>query len=290
MHSCACFSFDVLHLLFMIDTGRKLSLEADVEKISNDMNIDELPFYCKLIILSKLDTQDILNLSMTSRHWKEVCSDPFLWRELLFRDMLKWHSIGYKSFPLVSLSEFCKLMEDNEDNFGDCNRDADAPNMPLSAYDLHTRLCCKRSANFKALYFHSAYQRNKDFQLIGVVSCPDADKEYDDCEEKLPTTPTDQQLASSQSFQRFLRNLWMRMRSGDGEVIMLGPGLESPNTSKIFKRLLWARPDLLMTQRLLPGSEDGVGSGVELDFKGEKRFNLIALYSGNSRDRRRRLV
>ena len=273
---------------FLTETNGDAVLEDETEATCNELNIDELPFYCKLIILSKLDTQDICNLSMTSRHWREVCNDQYLWRELLYRDMLKWHSIGHKSFPLVSLNDFCDLLCDYGDN-SKTDDESETPNMPLPAYDLHARLSCNKNTHFKALYFHSAYQRHKDFQLIGVVSCPDADKEYDDCEEKLPTSPTDQQLASNQSFQRFLRSLWMKMRSGDGEVIMLGPGMESPNTKKIFKRLLWARPDLLMTQRLLPGSQDGVGSGVELEFKGEKRFNLIALYSGNERERRKRI-
>ena len=277
---------------FVLESNGDASLEIESESkqtpATNELNIDDLPVYCKWIILSKLETQDICNLSMASRHWREVCSDQFLWRELLYRDMLKWHSIGHKSFPLASLSEFCNLINDKGYK-SECDSNSETPNMPLLSYDLHARLCCKKNTNFKALYFHSAYQRHKDFQLIGVVSCPDADKEYDDCEENLPTSPTDQQLASNQSFQRFLRSLWMKMRAGDGEVIMLGPGMESPNTKKIFKRLLWARPDLLMTQRLLPGSQDGVGSGVELEFKGEKRFNLIALYSGNERERRRRL-
>ena len=259
-----------------------LEVEIVCEEAACEINIDDLPFYCKLIILSKLDTQDICHLSMTSRHWREVCSDQFLWRELLYRDMLKWHSVGYRSYPLTSLKEFCDLMGEK----AHLNNGLDSET--YSAYDLHARLSCKDNINFKALYFHSAYQRHQDVQLIGVVSSPNADKEYDVNEENSLSAPTDQQLASNQSFQRFLRNLWMRMRSGDGEVIMLGPGMESPNTSKIFRRLMWARPDLLITQRLLPGSQDGVGSGVEVDFKGEKRFNLIALYSGNHRERRKR--
>lgn len=257
----------------------------DVSSAFDDTHIDDLPFYCKLIIISKLNTRDICNLSMTSRHWREVCSDQCLWRELLFRDMPKWHSIGHKSFPLVSYNEYCKLT--NSCQFLDAPRDV--INVPLASYDLHGRLSCRKNFNYKALYFHAAYQRHKDAELIGVVgSAPNPDKEYNNMEENSSALLSDENLVSNQSFARFMRNLWMRMRPGDGDVIMLGPGMESPNTCKIFRRLLWARTDLLITQRLLPGSQDGVGSGVELDFKGTKRFNLIALYSGNHRERKKR--
>ena len=261
--------------------------EHDVPQLSNVISIDDLPFYCKLIIISKLATQEICNLSMTSRHWREVCGDQVLWRELLYRDMIKWHSIGHKSYPLDSCKEYCRLASEAPASAESMLSDVDITSG--TSHDLHTRLCCQKNSNYKALYFHSAYQRHKDAELIGVVSsAPNADKEYDNQEDSSLAPPTEQQLASNQSFARFMRNLWMRMRSGDGDVIMLGPGLESPNTSKVFRRLLWARQDLLITQRLLPGSQDGVGSGVELDFKGTKRFNLIALYSGNHRERKRR--
>ena len=67
---------------------------------------------------------------------------------------------------------------------------------------------------------------------------------------------------------------------------MLGPGMESKNTSKLFICLLRSRPDLFVIKGLLPGGQEGIGSGVELEFRGERRFNLIALYSNNRQARR----
>nr|XP_002127438.1 F-box only protein 4 [Ciona intestinalis] len=241
------------------------------------INLDDLPYYCKLIVLSKLDASDINHLSMTSKHWRAVCSDQILWRELLYTDMLKWPNIGNKSIPLLSLAEYFKTTNTT----AVVCHNGELPNI---AYDLYARLCSRNNVNYKALYFHSAYQRVQDHTFIGVKhTSNDVETSINNLSETQDTT-----LAATQTFPRFLRSLWMRMRSGNGEVIMLGPGMESTNTSKIFSRLLWARPDLLMTVRLLPGSQDGVGSGVELEFKGEKRFNLIALYSGNHRDRAKR--
>ncbi|XP_076825433.1 F-box only protein 4-like isoform X1 [Clavelina lepadiformis] len=263
---------------------------GDVQTTLDTLRLDDLPFYCKIVILSKLDTTDIRHLSVASRLWSEVCSDQILWRELLYRDMVTWHSIGHKSYPLQALRDFCEKFDHIESKVTVTEDLKDVEDgIPAAAYDLHTRLSSRKNINFKALYFHTSYQRHKDMQLSGISPPLHVDKSTE--EEKMVEdvlVPSREQLASGQSFPRFLRNLWLRIRSGNGEVIMLGPGMESPNTSKIFRRLLWTRPDLLITQRLLPGSQDGVGSGVELDFKGEKRFNLIALYSGNHRDRGRR--
>nr|CAB3245348.1 F-box only protein 4-like [Phallusia mammillata] len=244
------------------------------------VQLDDLPFYCKLIILSQLETTDICHLSMTSRHWSEMCRDQFLWRELLFRDINKWSHLSQKSTPLIPVHDL---------DLHDSHQDGENVSSNNVYLDFHQQLCARGNVNYKALYFHSAYQRQQDKQIIGLVSnnSPAIDVVTDST--TMPQQGNQSLAASSQSFPRFLRSLWMRMRSGSGEVIMMGPGMESPNTSKIFRRLLWARPDLLMTVRLLPGSQDGVGSGVELEFKGEKRFNLIALYSGNRRDRQRRV-
>uniref|UniRef100_H2YNS1 F-box domain-containing protein n=1 Tax=Ciona savignyi TaxID=51511 RepID=H2YNS1_CIOSA len=207
---------------------------------SSSTQLDDLPYYCKLVVLSKLAALDICHLSMTSQHWRVVCSDQILWRELLFRDMVKWPNIGQRSIPLMPLSEYLQSV-DVAHFVG--------PDLPAPAIDLHGRLCNRHGVNFKALYFHSAYQRAQDHAFIGVKH-PRFQVEEE--EASIPTESPMPPLAASQTFPRFLRSLWMRLRSGNGEVIMLGPGMESKNTSKIFRRLLWARPDLLMTVQLLP--------------------------------------
>lgn len=245
------------------------------------LRLDDLPYYCKLVILSQLDTQDICRLSMASRHWNELCGGKILWRELLHRDVKKWSNISYKCYPFLSDAETCRLRQPHDGCKTGGQQENETNSSPsICLLDLHERLCRRADINYKALYFHSTYQHYQDKLLTGMrTEDPDVPDE---------TLQQSNMTAASQSFPRFLRSIWMRIRSGNGEVIMIGPGMESKNTSKLFRRLMWARPDLLMTVRLLPGSQDGVGSGVELEFRGEKRFNLIALYSGNRRDRKKR--
>ena len=238
-----------------------------------DVSFEDIPFYCKLLILAQLDTVDICNLSMVSRHWSRVCSDQLLWRELTHRDMSKWSFLGHKSNPLLPLGKVSENVQKKVYY--------DEKYLEISL-DFHKRLCARHDLNFKALYFHCAYQQQQVKQMMGCA----ADSSSTGAEPS--STSSGHNISSGQSLPRFFRSLWTRFTSGHGKVIMLGPGMESSNTSKIFQHLLWERPDILTTVRLLPGTQDGVGSGVELDFKGEKRFSLIALYSGNRQARSQR--
>uniref|UniRef100_F7ABN7 F-box domain-containing protein n=2 Tax=Ciona intestinalis TaxID=7719 RepID=F7ABN7_CIOIN len=162
------------------------------------INLDDLPYYCKLIVLSKLDASDINHLSMTSKHWRAVCSDQILWRELLYTDMLKWPNIGNKSIPLLSLAEYFKTTNTT----AVVCHNGELPNI---AYDLYARLCSRNNVNYKALYFHSAYQRVQDHTFIGVKhTSNDVETSINNLSETQDTT-----LAATQTFPRFLRSLWM---------------------------------------------------------------------------------
>ena len=133
--------------------------------------------------------------------------------------------------------------------------------------DFYDRLCIRGAIDYKTVYMRSACQRSTNRKFIGIR------KSEANCDD------------SKYAFPRFIRNILISIRSENAQVVMLGPGMESNNTSKIFKCLMWARPDLFEIKRLLPGGHDGVGSGVELEFKGATRFNLVALYSNNRRER-----
>lgn len=240
--------------------------QEESESSEHILSLEKLPFYCKLIILSKLETGDICNLSMTNRHWQSICCDKFLWRELLCRDLTEWDSICSKSYPLLNDLELVKLS---------CNEPIQTnDSVIISTIDFLDRVRCRGPINYKALYIHSAFQRYKNLVTIGLKK------------PHVSQTGLMRQAPSLYFFPRFLKSVWTALRPEYGQVVMLGPGMESKNTGRIFICLIRARPDLFEIRRLLPGGQEGVGSGVELEFKGEKRFNLVALYSNNRRERR----
>ena len=246
------------------------SNDGNEETDNDDSAFSNLPYYCKLIILSHLGTGDICRLSMCNRHWRDICADKFLWRELLCRDALVWESICSRSYPLLGDAEMLRLNGvDNSDG-------ESSDHLTVCTTSFHERLCCRGPIDYKGLYILSAYQRFTNRQQIGLKP-----EKNDQTAEERPQPPA----VAFGSFPRFIRNMWVSLRSGGGQVVMLGPGMESNNTSVIFKSLMWARPDLFEVKRLLAGGQDGVGSGVELEFKGEKRFKLVALYSGNKKER-----
>lgn len=239
-----------------------ISFTSDDEEEIN--SLDALPVYCKLMILSFLDTKDVCNLSLVNSQWHGVTNDQILWRELMIRDMCRWNSMTNKSHPLIS------SVWDN-DRLSRLGYGIDIADLvPVDSaiqnglspakpsYELHH----SREINYKALYIHSSYQRVQD------------------------------DLSSSQQnsgLPSLFKSIWQGGESFDeGEIIITGPGIDSPRTSKIFRSLMWGN-EFLETKGLLPGNRDGIGSGVQVIFKGKIPFNLIALYSGNNRIRETRV-
>ncbi|XP_039266515.2 F-box only protein 4-like [Styela clava] len=255
--------------------GDKESLTGIEEENQFASSIDALPVYCKLIILSFLDTQDVCSVSSVNSQWREIANDQILWRELLIRDMCKWDSMTNKSHPLISqvwnndaLKEssigisFVNLLHEQstQTNLSTNNGLVQSQNMKNET-DKKTDIHAKRGINFKALYIHSSFQRAQD-----------------DSEE----------VSYNLSIPGFIKSLWQGgVAPEQGEIIMTGPGMDSPRTSKIFRALMWGS-DFLETKGLLAGNRDGIGSGVQLLFKEKIPFNLIALYSGNNRVRENR--
>jgi len=230
--------------------------EEDEEEESKP-SLNSLPFYCKVYILSLLETKDICCLSQASWQWKEICSDTFVWRELLCRDIIKWRSVCHKSYPLLR-DDIIFKMSNKQSISEEC--------VPINTMTFEERVRYRENGfDYKQLYLTCAQHRFKH-----------------NTELKTPQLPTS---ASNYSIPRLLRSVWATF-TGCGQVIMLGPGMESKNTSKLFICLLRSRPDLFVIKGLLPGGQEGIGSGVELEFRGERRFNLIALYSNNRQARR----
>lgn len=250
-------------------SSRKASQRSlsESDEIDAAESIQSLPVYCKLMILSFLDTQDVCSVSLLNSQWHEIANDQILWRELLIRDMCEWDSMTNKSHPLISRvwnnDSFSKL------GYGASLADLildekSSPHTNSSGTSSNSNLEVRRSkgVNFKALYIHSSFQRAQD----------DMD---------IPN--------QNQGLPGLLRSFWLSHdTSYQGEIIITGPGIDSPRTSKIFQSLMWGN-EFLKTKGLLPGNRDGIGSGVEVLFKEKTSFNLIALYAGNSRVRETRI-
>jgi len=241
----------------LVDELSALYLEEDLEE-EKKPSLNSLPFYCKVYILSMLETNDICCLSQTSWHWNEICSDTFVWRELLCRDAVKWTSVCYKSYPLLKDDIIFEMSN---------NQSVSKGFVPINTMTFEERVRCRESGfDYKQLYLTAAQHRFKHNKEVKTSQFPSTS-------------------ASHYSIPKLLRSVWATF-IGCGQVIMLGPGMESKNTSKLFICLLRSRPDLFVIKGLLPGGQEGIGSGVELEFRGERRFNLIALYSNNRQARR----
>lgn len=245
---------------------RKASLHSctDTDDEEEFNSLDALPVYCKLMILSFLDTKDVCKMSLVNSQWHGVANDQILWRELMIRDMCRWISMTNKSHPLISsVWDNHRLSRlgygvDIADLVPVDNCVLNGLSAAKPSYEEHY----SKGVNYKALYIHSSYQRVQD------------------------------DISSSQQnsgFPSLLKSIWQGSESFvEGEIIITGPGIDSPRTSKIFRSLMWGN-EFLETKGLLPGNRDGIGSGVQVIFKGKTPFNLIALYSGNNRIRETRV-
>lgn len=182
----------------------------------------------------------------------------------MIRDMCKWNSMTNRSHPLISSiwdNDRLSRLGYGIDIADLVPVDSGLLNRPSTAkpnYEEHY----SNGINYKALYIHSSYQRVQD----------------------------DTSLSQPNSgLPGLLKTIWQGSEPFvEGEVIITGPGIDSPRTSKIFRSLMWGN-EFLETKGLLPGNRGGIGSGVQVIFKGKISFNLIALYSGNNRIRESRV-
>ena len=62
-------------------------------------------------------------------------------------------------------------------------------------------------------------------------------------------------------------------------LAIFGPGIESNRTKQLVRKLLTSHDKCLNAVSLVPGSDEGIGSGVRIEFKKMINFDLICLYS-----------
>lgn len=77
-----------------------------LQKCDNDENINQqdslfhsLPLDCKLHIFSYLGPVDLCRIGGVCRDWYFVSEDNLLWKEMMERDIKKWHAIGHNTNP-----------------------------------------------------------------------------------------------------------------------------------------------------------------------------------------------
>lgn len=226
------------------------------------------------MILSLLDTSDLCSVSCVNKFWRNLTSDQILWRELLIRDMCKWDSMSNKSHPLLpevwnyellnseTAMDFSTLLYeqsnttlfDGQSTIQDRDVNHSSPN--------YKNMHAANGINFKALYIHSSFQRKHD------------------------DNPTDMYPVNTNGIPGFIKSFLTSGPENRGEIIITGPGMDSTNTSKIFRALMW-ECKFVETNGLLPGNRDMIGSGVHVTYKEKSSFKLIALYSSSERLRGR---
>ncbi|KAJ8262858.1 hypothetical protein COCON_G00153150 [Conger conger] len=90
------------------------------------------------------------------------------------------------------------------------------------------------------------------------------------------------QRAGHGAVASFLQSLYL---SAEPRLLMFGPGLEQLEVS--LMNVLMRSPDVLPVAGIPRRQINGVGSGVSFLFRDQHKFNIMVLYSNNSRERER---